>query len=203
MVQLANEDIEYESLKWNKALILYIVGNTPSIGSIERFIANQWNFITEPKVLYHSEGYFVIRMSNTKERDEAWAADFNFNEEVLKTIPLWAKLPNLALNCWSKEALSKIGSGLGRPLYADNCTTTTERISYARILVEIDVTRPIPYSIKICDPKGKVIDLPVMYDWEPVYYQEYCQIGHSCKEKRVQLAEAKNENAQEARPKKE
>ncbi|PHT86173.1 hypothetical protein T459_08279 [Capsicum annuum] len=170
MVQLANEDIEYESLKWNKALILYIVGNTPSIGSIERFIANQWNFITEPKVLYHSEGYFVIRMSNTKERD---------------------------------EALSKIGSGLGRPLYADNCTTTTERISYARILVEIDVTRPIPYSIKICDPKGKVIDLPVMYDWEPVYYQEYCQIGHSCKEKRVQLAEAKNENAQEARPKKE
>lgn len=66
MVQLPNEDIEYESLKWNKALILYIVGNTPSIGSIERFIANQWNFITKPKVLYHSEGYFFIHMSSAE-----------------------------------------------------------------------------------------------------------------------------------------
>lgn len=36
---------------------------------------------------------------------EAWIAEFNSNEVVLKTVPLWVKLPNLSLNYWSKEAL--------------------------------------------------------------------------------------------------
>lgn len=65
------------------------------------------------------------------------------------------KLPNLPLNGWSKEALSRIGSGLGRPLCADDSTTKAERISCAQILVEMDVTRTLPSSVKVCDPTGK------------------------------------------------
>ncbi|KAH0639653.1 hypothetical protein KY285_036239 [Solanum tuberosum] len=39
------------------------------------------------------------------------------------------------------DSLSRIGSGLSVPLYADNCTTIVERILFARILVEMNVTR--------------------------------------------------------------
>lgn len=52
-----------------------------------------------------------------------WTPEFNFKDEILKTIPIWATLPNLPLNCWSADSLSKIGSRLGVPLYADECTT--------------------------------------------------------------------------------
>ncbi|XP_070018841.1 uncharacterized protein [Nicotiana sylvestris] len=128
VVQLIDEDIEEENLKWTRAVILYMVGNTLSTGAIERFITNQWANVQKPK------------------------------------------FPNLPLNLWSNQALSKIGSGLGKPLYADACTTIVERISYARVLIEIDVTKPLPEKIKLYDPKGK----------------KCCQLGHTCKDQRKQ-----------------
>ncbi|KAH0682876.1 hypothetical protein KY290_021474 [Solanum tuberosum] len=29
---------------------------------------------------------------------KVWSADFNFNKEVLQTVPIWVKYPNLPLN---------------------------------------------------------------------------------------------------------
>lgn len=100
----------------------------------------------KPMVYYHNAGYFVIKFDSVAERDvviqsgpymlnnrptmlREWKADFDFNEEVLKTIPLWIKLPNLPLNCWGMDSLSRIGSGLGKPVYADDCTTKVDRIT--------------------------------------------------------------------------
>ncbi|KAK6789451.1 hypothetical protein RDI58_013251 [Solanum bulbocastanum] len=69
----------------------------------------------------------------TPNRDEQWselakgsgsgAGQAKTPEEILTTIPLWVKLPNLSLNCWNAVVLSKIGSSLGKPLYADECTS--------------------------------------------------------------------------------
>ncbi|KAK4727179.1 hypothetical protein R3W88_032096 [Solanum pinnatisectum] len=102
-----------------------------------------------------------------------WAHDFNLKEEVLRTIPLWVKLPNLPLNCWTTTTLSKIGSGLGKPLCADACTSNVERISYARLLVEIDVTQQMKEKIK--------------YEWRPMYCTKCCQVGHVCREENLHV----------------
>ncbi|XP_019248431.1 PREDICTED: uncharacterized protein LOC109227690 [Nicotiana attenuata] len=192
-----------ENLKWTRAVILYVVGNTSSIGAIKRFITNQWANVQKPKVLFHNDGYFIILLSTNEEKERVmmngpytinsrpvmmrqWSESFDFNEEVLRTIPLWIKFPNLPLNLWSNQALSKIGSGLGKPLYVDACTTIAERIIYAGVLIEMDVTRPLPEKIKLYDPKGKVLEQLVHYDWKPMYCQKCCQLGHICKDQRKQ-----------------
>ncbi|KAG5581461.1 hypothetical protein H5410_052088 [Solanum commersonii] len=81
VVKLSEEDVEIENEIWGNAIILYVIGNTPSIGAIMRFIAIEWNFVAKPKGL---------------------------------------------------AVLSKIGSALGKPMYADECTSGLGRISYAR-----------------------------------------------------------------------
>ncbi|XP_059309481.1 uncharacterized protein LOC132060459 [Lycium ferocissimum] len=88
----------------------------------------------------------------------AWSPNFSFKNKVLRTIPLWIRLPNLPMNCWGTETLSKIGSVLGCSLYADACTTELERVSYARILVEMDVNREMPMTVKVQDPSGKMMN---------------------------------------------
>ncbi|KAH0644840.1 hypothetical protein KY284_032724 [Solanum tuberosum] len=159
VVEILPEDVAKDDMKWAPSMVVYVVGVTPSIG--------------KPMVLYHSDEYFIVRFANEEERDKvlcarphyllkrpviikSWLPEFNFKEEILTTIPLWIKLPNLPLNCWNSVVLSKIGSSLGKPLYADECTTLASRISFARILIEMDVTRPLPKIIKIQDPKGRV-----------------------------------------------
>lgn len=48
IVQLALKDIKEETMKWKIALIMYVVGNSPFIGAMERFLANQWKFVVKP-----------------------------------------------------------------------------------------------------------------------------------------------------------
>lgn len=78
------------------------------------------------------------------------------------------------------ETLSRISSVLENPIYADECTTKVEMISFARVLVEIDVTVPLPQMIKIQDPTGRIFEQEVWYDWVPDYCEVCLQMGHDC-----------------------
>lgn len=114
---------------------------------------------------------------------KVWSADFDFKKEVLQTIPIWAKLPNLPLSCWGMDSLSRIGSALGIPFYVDACTTQVDRVSYARILVEMDITRKVPNLIKALDPNYRLLEQRVGYDWAPKYFPTCLTIGHVWKPK--------------------
>ncbi|KAH0749113.1 hypothetical protein KY290_028345 [Solanum tuberosum] len=150
VVEIMPEDVAKDDMKWAPSVIVYFVGVTPSIGAMERF-ANEEE---RDKVLCAGPHYLLKRPVIMK----PWLLEFNFKEEILTTIPLWIKLPNFPLNCWNSVVLSKIGNSLGKPLYADECTTQASRISFTRILIEMDVTRPLPKMIKIRDHKGKVLE---------------------------------------------
>ncbi|WMV25629.1 hypothetical protein MTR67_019014 [Solanum verrucosum] len=99
-------------LKWKPLMVVYVVGTTPSIGAMERFILNWGNFSSKLVIMYHVNGYFVVMFANEEERDRVlcsgpdyflrrpvimkpWDPDFNFKEEILTLIHLWIKLPNL------------------------------------------------------------------------------------------------------------
>ncbi|XP_070055446.1 uncharacterized protein [Nicotiana tomentosiformis] len=199
VVQLQVEEIAEETKKWNRALILYVVGDSPSIGAVGRIIATNWNFAAKPKVYYHNDDYFVIQFDNLEDRYallysrpyainskpvivKPWSPEFNLGDEVLHTIPLWVQLPNLQLNCWGLKTLSRIGSGLGTPLFTDACTSGVDHLSYARTLVQMDVTKELPTSVKVQDPNGKMFSQPVEYNWKPLYCHTFLQVGHSCQQ---------------------
>lgn len=74
---------------------------------------------------------------------KVWSADFDFNKEFLQIVLIWVKYPNLPLNCKGKDSLSCIRSGLAQPLYAVECTTKVDRISFAIVLVDMDVGREL------------------------------------------------------------
>lgn len=93
-------------------------------------------------------------------------------------MPIWVNYPNLPLNCWSMDLLSRISSYLGIPLYVDECTTKVDRISFARVLIEMDVARELPKKIKVKDPNGRTFEQSVQYEWVPEYCSKCMQIGH-------------------------
>lgn len=95
-------------------------------------------------------------------------------------IPLWVRLPNLPLNCWGPDSLTRVGSLLGVPLYADECTTAQLRVSFARVLVEMDITSPLPDVIWIEDAAGNLFKQKVEYDWRPSYCKICHMAGHNC-----------------------
>ncbi|XP_048493457.1 uncharacterized protein LOC125494005 [Beta vulgaris subsp. vulgaris] len=195
--KLDKNEIDRMNTSWENAIIVYVVGQNPTMTAMLGFIKAQWGLKSEPGVYKHDEGYFVVKMNSKEERNSVvyagphlffgkpmivkkWIATFDFHNEILKVVPIWVRLPNLSLNCWSENSLSRIGSLLGVPVYADECTTKTLRISFARIPVEIDVTKEILYEIAIEDPTGATFKQKVVYDWLPEFCKKCQVIGHNC-----------------------
>ncbi|XP_069143403.1 uncharacterized protein [Solanum lycopersicum] len=125
-----------------------------------------------------------------------WCPEFNFGSEFLTEIPLWVNFPKLPLSCWGVGSLSRIVSAIEVPIFADECTTKQTRISYARMLVEVNVTRAIPQKISVVDPIGKTFMQDVVLKWRPQYCDKCQKIGHVCQ---VQ-ADPKEEAPKRGRP---
>ena len=111
-----------------------------------------------------------------------WSAEFEFGKEFLTEIPLWANFPKLPLNCWGAGSQSRIASAIGVPLFADECTTKQTRISYARMLIEVNVTKPVPEKIAVKDPNGRTFMQDLVMEWKPLYCDKCQRIGHQCQE---------------------
>ena len=141
-----------------------------------------WSNVSKPEVYLHEDGYYLIKFQKISDIIEIlfsgpytvnnrpiilkqWCPDFDLGNEFLTEIPLWVKFPKLPLNCWGVGSLSRIASSIGVPLFADECTTKQTRISYARMLVEVNVTKAIPQKIKVVDPNGKTFMQHVELEW--------------------------------------
>ncbi|KAK4708762.1 hypothetical protein R3W88_029687 [Solanum pinnatisectum] len=139
-------------------------------------------------------GYFVFRFDTEEECEhilhegpytfknkpfvlQKWELNFEFNPDCITRIPLWVTLPGLPVGYWSKNALSKVTSMIGKPLHTDNFTADMTRISYAKILVEVDVAQPLLDNIDISTPYGE-FQQSVVFDWCPKFYSSCMKFRH-------------------------
>ncbi|CAI0406284.1 unnamed protein product [Linum tenue] len=87
---------------------------------------------------------------------------------------VWVHLPELKIHFYHKEVLTTLGNLIGRTIKLDYLTLTQQRAKFARLAVEVDLSRPLVPRIWLDD------------DWQPVEYEnlpvvcfECGKIGHS------------------------
>uniref|UniRef100_A0A803N0J3 Uncharacterized protein n=1 Tax=Chenopodium quinoa TaxID=63459 RepID=A0A803N0J3_CHEQI len=73
-----------------------------------------------------------------------------------------------------------IASILGVPLFADDCTPRQQRVSFACVLVEMDVTKTLSDHVWIEDELGVEFKQAIVYDWKPSYCAKCSMPGHDC-----------------------
>ena len=98
-----------------------------------------------------------------------------FNMEKL---PIWIHLGNVPLELFTKNGLSYIASAIGNPLYMDRITATQQRLAFAKICVEIDVSTDIPRFIEVRRRNGELINISVEVPWWPQKCTKCCIYGH-------------------------
>lgn len=68
------------------------------------------------------------------------------------------------------------GMDLEIPLHADECTSSVARISYTRLLVEMDIKGTVPSTIEVQDPNG--VDQVIEYEWVPDGCQSTARLAY-------------------------
>ncbi|XP_058741549.1 uncharacterized protein LOC131613926 [Vicia villosa] len=193
---------------WKNALIMYAIGNELSMNAVKKFMTTTWNFVTLPDLYYNEEGYFLIRFKDRVDRDAVlmrrpysifkkpillheWNPNFTLQEDVLRVLPIWVMFPQFPLYCWGDQSIGKIASAIGKPLMTDECTTKKLRVSYARVLIEVDVTQELRQHITIGNPRGEKMIQQVEYEWKPPFCKSCNKVGHECKQKEDGLKKKK------------
>ncbi|CAN1181979.1 hypothetical protein LINPERHAP2_LOCUS35739 [Linum perenne] len=93
-----------------------------------------------------------------------WSPSFN-EEEPIRKILTWVRFPKLPIHYFNHTAVNRIGNHIGKTIRMDLATSEGARARYARVCVEIDLSKPLLGKYMIGDR---------------VFYIEYESIENFC-----------------------
>ncbi|EOA18311.1 hypothetical protein CARUB_v10006824mg [Capsella rubella] len=78
-----------------------------------------------------------------------WSPDFNPLRDDIVTTPVWIRVSNIPVIYYHEDILLGIASGLGKPVKVDLTTLQIERARFARVCVEVNLSKPLKGSVMI------------------------------------------------------
>ena len=192
LVSLEADDVDVVEEAWGFCLVGLFAGKFPGWAAVSklkdgwRVNCTQWR---------HRSGWLVFKFQSDEDRLKvlnggpyfAYGSNlmlkilpscFRFEGTDISSVPIWIQLPGLPLDCWNARALSKIVSKVGKPITTDKMTRTKERLSFARVLVEVDVSSEVVSDVEIRLPTGDVYHQLVISEFTPKFCRSCKSFGH-------------------------
>jgi hypothetical protein len=190
---LLDDDLDTKCALWKLSLVGYIAGRSPGFKAIQNLIVNSWH--CEASLTIHASGWLIFQFANEEDKLNVLSGGpylvygrplilrampeyFDFSSSDMHTVPVWVQFPNLPFTCWSLKCLSKIASVIGKPVQSDMLTHSMSKLSYARVLVEVNLLSDLPYSIEVTLPNGSILHQQVVYETLPRFCKHCRTLGH-------------------------
>ena len=172
----------------------YVSGKNPGFRALHNIIASIWK--CEASLTIHESGWLIYHFKSEEDKLTVLRGGpylvygrplvlrqmtkyFDFSSAEMSRVPVWVKFPSLPLCCWSPVCLSKIASVIGKPIQCDRLTSNLARMSYARVLVEIDLLEELRHNVKISLPEGSTLLQKIVYENLPKYCNFCHVLGHT------------------------
>lgn len=147
-----------------RAIICRFNGLWPRSKDLYDWIHDNWTH--HCKVCFCSKGYFIVLFDNPKHYEHAleegpwfmgttglfltpWFLDFDPASAVITKAPVWIRLPNFPAHLWHLAVYRSIGNTLGCFLMGDSWREHQGLYTYARICVELDLSKGLPDQINL------------------------------------------------------
>ncbi|KAL0917870.1 hypothetical protein M5K25_012971 [Dendrobium thyrsiflorum] len=156
--------------EWNLALVGYSLGKRPFYEALRSAVLKLWNLKGNIKLISVSDGFFLFKFSCSEDYDmvwsrgawfifdkpfifQRWSSHFSPKREEFTSVPIWFKIHDLPLCCWTPVGISKIATKIGQPLAVDALTASKSRLTYARVYVQVDSSASyadfVPISVEV------------------------------------------------------
>ncbi|KAJ4847160.1 hypothetical protein Tsubulata_045745 [Turnera subulata] len=145
---------------WRQALLVKMLGRKVGFKFLERKLNQLWSISGRIYVTDIGGDYFVVRFMSTEDYNHAlrngpwmvadhyltirkWVPNFDPKMERITRTMVWIHIPDLPMEYYDKEFLSMIGNRLGKIYRIDAATSSASRGQYAKMSVEVDLTKPL------------------------------------------------------------
>ncbi|KAL5743601.1 hypothetical protein ACOSQ2_026717 [Xanthoceras sorbifolium] len=156
---------------WANALILKIMGRTHSLNFMIQNLTQKWSLVGQWQLTDLEDGYFVARFQFVADLEymltggpwmvtnqylvvQRWRPNFVPGEGPIREMPVWLRLSGLPMEWVDAGLLWKLGGILGKTYRMDQITKAQSRGRYARLCIEIDISKPLRSYMKV---DGKII----------------------------------------------
>ncbi|CAH9135342.1 unnamed protein product [Cuscuta epithymum] len=177
---------------WGHCLVGYFDGGYPGYKNLQT-IVQKW--AVPCRFRSHDKGWVIFKFQNDKDRAKVLmegpytlfgkrfplkllSDDFSMSDEEFLKVPIWVQFPHLPMRIWNEDIISEVASKVGLPLTTDRVTLEKARSNFARVLIEIDASKPPPLELKIKLPNGKLHTQFVRYETFPNYCFHCKKFGH-------------------------
>ncbi|CAN1336485.1 hypothetical protein LINPERPRIM_LOCUS37163 [Linum perenne] len=158
-IAFSEEEILSFYKPWSKAIVVKVIERSFSFLTIKKRLEYLWAKAGRIQVSDMANSFFLVRFSENEDYQRAtfggpwkiydyyisvsrWSPAFNENEPI-KKILTWASLLKLPIHYFNHIAVNRIGNYIGRTVRIDLATEEGARGSYARVCLEVDLTKPL------------------------------------------------------------
>jgi len=120
----------------------------------------------------------TVNLQQALLRLSKWTKDFNRYSQRQIHDSIWIRLIELPQEYWRERTLKEIANAIGTPIDLDGPTHSRAFGHYARILVDIDLSKRVFDEI-MAEREGYVFKVEVQYERRPLFCHHCYVIGHN------------------------
>ncbi|CAL9224751.1 unnamed protein product [Arabidopsis halleri] len=195
---------------WKNFAVGHFMGDAPHVGTIHATVNRIWTvtekaskidvqFLTKSSVLFRIDSKRIREhvlerrywhIGNVPLVVSEWNPESAQSPPDLSAMPLWVDLKGVPADLFSLPGLSFLSSTAGNYVKLHPNTERCIRLDVARILVEVNLQKPLVEQICFPGPNDTTITVTVSYPWLPPKCSLCSKWGHNVKEctKKVTLA---------------
>jgi hypothetical protein len=158
-------------------------------------IGKIWKTTANWKMVPLGKGYYDFHFDSAEDLKKIWAAgtvnlkpgllrfsqwtkDFKFQAQKQTHVSLWIRLVELPQEYWRERTLKEIASAVGTPIDIDGPTRNRTFGHYARILVDVDLSKKI-YDEVLVERDDFAFMVEIQYERLPLFCRHCYSIGHN------------------------
>ena len=173
-VKLSKETKARIRAPWTKALIVKVYGKSVGYSYLTFKINTLWKPSARMDCVNLGHDFFLIKFNDDSDYDRVlcgglwfigeqflaikpWEPYFKASEATFSTMAVWIRFPELPIEFYDSSILREIGSAIGPVLRIDSYTAMGTRASYARLYVQVNLTKSLITAVRVGKLHQKVL----------------------------------------------
>ncbi|XP_031124327.1 uncharacterized protein LOC116027041 [Ipomoea triloba] len=160
VIRLTKEEKVRLRAKWRQSLIVKVMGRNVGYTYLLKRLTAIWHPKARMELVTMENGYYLAKFAFVDDYEfvkyggpwmvldhyliiKEWISNFDPFTDKTESMIVWVRFPCLPVEYFDYNFLMKVGKKIGRPINIDTATSLVSPASFARICVEVDITKPL------------------------------------------------------------
>lgn len=166
VIPVSQKEYEDWCSNWKMSLIVNVLRKKVGFKVLENRLQRIWARVGKINIIDMPQDYYLVHFSALEDYKrvlfegpwlvvdhyliiQRWRPFFLENAEVIKKVAVWIRIPCLPIELYTDKFLWRVGAKLGKMLKIDHLTSFQARGQFARICVEIDLSKKLVSKIEV------------------------------------------------------